>query len=420
MIQEIYDYIKNIPIIDTHEHLNPFEKERPFTDVIGGFFAQYIRTDLISAGLSWPDFWKLIGNEMTLMEKWALLKPYWESCRYTGYGQCLSLSARDIYGIDCICDDTIEALNDAYLKSYDEEHYHKILKEKCKIEVSILDIFDNVPVDQKYFIPSNRIDHLIMPRTGVHLQQLESATGIIISSFEDYLEACEIRLNQFADASPILKLGIAYQRDLNFARTSRAKAEEAFYQIIHSEYSIHKADQMYGVQPDFTNYLFHFILNLAQKKHMILQIHTGIQEGNSNMLSHSNPMHLNRIFMDYPGITFDVFHIGYPYQQELGTLCKMFPNVYVDMCWAHIVSPVAAKRTLSEWLELIPYTKILGFGGDYRIIDAVYGHQYMARRHIAEVLSEKVENGLFSIEEACRIGKAILYDNPARIYQLSL
>ena len=70
---------------------------------------------------------------------------------------------------------------------------------------------------------------------------------------------------------------------------------------------------------------------LAQEKGMIMQIHTGIQEGNGNLLSNSRPSHLNEIFLEYPNMKFDLFHIGYPYQGELGALCKMFPNVYVDI-----------------------------------------------------------------------------------------
>jgi predicted TIM-barrel fold metal-dependent hydrolase len=151
---------------------------------------------------------------------------------------------------------------------------------------------------------------------------------------------------------------------------------------------------------------------------MIMQIHTGIQEGNGNTLTNSKPTHLNEIFLEYPRMRFDLFHTGYPYHLELGVLCKMFPNVYADMCWVHIISPVAARNILSEWLELFPYTKINGFGGDYCLVDGVYGHQYLARRNIAAVLSEKVEDGLFSVEEACRIGKAILHDNPVRIFGL--
>jgi uncharacterized protein len=37
MIKEVYDYLKEIQIIDTHEHLTPFEKDRPRRDVISEF-----------------------------------------------------------------------------------------------------------------------------------------------------------------------------------------------------------------------------------------------------------------------------------------------------------------------------------------------------------------------------------------------
>ncbi len=152
---------------------------------------------------------------------------------------------------------------------------------------------------------------------------------------------------------------------------------------------------------------------------MVLQIHTGLHEGNGNIITNSNPALLSRVFLEYPDMTFDVFHIGYPYQGELGALCKMFPNVHIDMCWAHIISPMAARAALDEWLEFLPYNRISGFGGDYTPIDGIYGHQYMARRNIAAVLSDKVEAGLFGIDEARRIAKALLYDNPKRLFGIA-
>jgi hypothetical protein len=96
----------------------------------------------------------------------------------------------------------------------------------------------------------------------------------------------------------------------------------------------------------------------------------------------------------------------------------MFPNVSVDMCWAHIVSPEASVRALGEWLELFPYSKICGFGGDYGFVDGVFGHQQIARENIARALSKKVEKRLFSLDAACGIARALLYDNPARIFGL--
>lgn len=416
MINEIYDYIKGIQIIDTHEHLPPFEYARERQDVISEYLCHYFSVDLISAGLSRRDYERLRGNGLNIMEKWNIVEKYWNVARHTGYGQSLDIAARDIYGVDSICRDTIMALNDAYLKSYEEKHYKKVLKDMCNIKTSILDRYGDVPYDSEYFIAANNIGSLVSPRHGSDVVALEEQTGVTVSTFEDYLRACEIKIEKYSHISPILKCALAYSRSIDFAKTTRQEAENGFNALLGSGYYIHRTEQAYSTNPQLSNYLFRYVIGLAREKGMIMQIHTGIQEGNGNILSNSKPTHLNEIFLEYPDMRFDIFHIGYPYHLELGTLCKMFPNVYVDMCWAHIVSPVTSRKVLGEWLELFPYTKISGFGGDYCLVDGVYGHQYIARRNIAAALSEKVEEGLFDVEEACRIGKAILYDNPAKIF----
>jgi hypothetical protein len=55
----------------------------------------------------------------------------------------------------------------------------------------------------------------------------------------------------------------------------------------------------------------------------------------------------------------------------VGALAKNFPNVLIDMCWAHIVSPRASIDALAAWLETVLVNKINGFGGDYLFVDGV-------------------------------------------------
>lgn len=124
--------------------------------------------------------------------------------------------------------------------------------------------------------------------------------------------------------------------------------------------------------------MFYFILDIANRKRLVMQIRTGIHEGSGNILSNSNPELLSNLFLEYPDVTFDIFHIGYPYQNELAVLAKNFPNVFIDMYWAHIISPNASINSLLEWIDTVPLNKISAFGGDYCFIDGVYGHQYMA------------------------------------------
>lgn len=67
---------------------------------------------------------------------------------------------------------------------------------------------------------------------------------------------------------------------------------------------------------------------------------------------------------------------------------------------------------------MVPNNKIFGFGGDYSIVEKVYGHLTLARRNIAAVLADKIEIGAMSRSEASVIGRRLLCDNPRDFYQL--
>jgi predicted TIM-barrel fold metal-dependent hydrolase len=100
----------------------------------------------------------------------------------------------------------------------------------------------------------------------------------------------------------------------------------------------------------------------------------------------------------------------------LSVLAKIFPNVYVDFCWAHIISGSLSRRTLHEMLETVPANKIFGYGGDYRYPELSYAHAKMARQNIARVLAGKVAEGFFTETEAVGVARMILHDNPNRMF----
>ncbi|GAF70517.1 unnamed protein product, partial [marine sediment metagenome] len=144
----------------------------------------------------------------------------------------------------------------------------------------------------------------------------------------------------------------------------------------------------------------HAVIQRAIGAKLPIQIHTGLQGGTGNIITNTNPVHLVNLFIEYPQAKFDIFHASYPYTGELTTLAKNFPNVYADLCWMYLISPYAARRILSEWIETVPSNKIFGFGGDCLIVEGAYAHAKMARDNIARVLAEKVEEGYFSGQEA--------------------
>ncbi|UCB45402.1 MAG: amidohydrolase family protein [Spirochaetota bacterium] len=428
--EEIYDYVKDLEIIDTHEHLPAFESLRETdTDVLKEYLSQYFNRDLISAGLSLADYDKAINNKLPLIDRWALVEPYWEAARNTGYARALEISVKGLYGVESISRDTIEHLNKSFMNSLKPGHYRFVLKEKSKIRISLLHdipmenekviITSDLKCDQEYFRSVYPVDACVFPQSKEDIELIESQYGKKICCINDWLEATEIILdNALQNGAVALKSALAYDRSLLYKRVTKCEAEEDFNAIFKTKHMGEYMRQVFKVGKNFQDYMMHFVLQLANRRSLVLQIHTGLQEGSGNMLSNSDPSLLSNLFLEYPDLKFDLFHMGYPYQNVVSALAKNFQNVYIDMCWAHIISPHASINALMEWIDAVPLNKISAFGGDYLFVDAVFGHQYMARMNVSNALAKKVEEGVIDTEWAKKIANQIFYENPCTIFSL--
>ena len=97
-------------------------------------------------------------------------------------------------------------------------------------------------------------------------------------------------------------------------------------------------------------------------------------------------------------------------------IAKVFPNVYVDHCWAHIISPSASRRALHEFLDAVPSIKIFGSGGNYRFPELSNAHSKMAWRNVSQGLTEQVSEGSCSEDEALELGRKLLHDDPDALF----
>jgi hypothetical protein len=430
IFNELYEHVQGLEIIDTHEHLPAFENLREKdTDVLKEYLRHYFNSDLISAGLGQNDYEKVIDHKLPLMERWDIVEPFWNAARNTGYGRSLDISVKAIYGIDRICRESIEELNRKFLDSHKTGHFKKVLKDKSKIKVSLLHdipmenekiIFtSNLECDKNFFRNVYPVDNFIFPQVGEDVQCIEKQYGRAISSFDDWLEACELEFdNALKHGAVALKSALAYQRSLQYDRVTKSEAEREYNEILKYKHMGIYLPQVFTTSKQFQDYMMHFVLHLAAEKNLTFQFHTGLQEGNGNIIYNSDPSLLSNLFLEYPDVDFDLFHMGYPYQNIVSALAKVFPNVYIDMCWAHIISPQASVNALIEWIDSVPVNKISAFGGDYIFIDGVYGHQYIARVNVSRSLTKKVTDGVFDIDRAKEVAKMLFYKNPFRIFKL--
>ncbi|MBR6571874.1 MAG: amidohydrolase family protein [Clostridia bacterium] len=417
--EPIFEYVQSLQIIDSHEHLAAWEHKRDKdTDILKEYLVHYFSSDLVTAGMSYAEVQALRDPTKPLMERWKAAEPYWKLARNTAYGRALDTTVKALYGAERIDGNTLEGINEAFLKTLEptSNHYDKILKDMSGIEFSVLDEYPHV--DPRYFRAAFNLDRLFCPDSWEHMEEVEQESGVPINSLDGWIDACETYLRQMLDMGiHILKCHAAYFRPLLFENVSYKEADECYCRMLDQKGRSAWNPGVLQIPKAFQDFMMHRVMRFANEHGMTCQIHTGLQESGNNYIAYADPSQLSNLFVQYPFVRFDLFHIGYPYQHVMSALGKMFPNVYLDMCWAHIISPAACMAALDDWLDAVPANKVIAFGGDYQIIDAVYAHQLMARQNVSKVLAKKVEDGVFGLDEAKWLAQRMFYDNPKAIFE---
>lgn len=421
----LLDYIRGLEVIDTHEHLPAYEHDRAKdTDILSEYLTHYFSSDLVSAGLPRRELAFARDPKRPLAERWRAVESYWEVARGTGYGQALDLAAMALYGVAKITGDTLEAANAAFLERLNAGgQYKHVLRSLCNIRTSILNVggmssANGYGCDRAYFTPVFSANEWIRPASAEEMIRLTESRGLRLRALSDYEQALREELESAKHHGVCgIKCSLAYNRSLRFSRTPRPAAEEQLTRALTFDHAVAWRERP-GPGEIFEDYIMHSICALAGELGLPVQIHAGIQEGNGNLLAASDPMLLNNLFFEYPETRFDIFHTGYPWHIQLAALAKMFPNVHIDMCWTHIISPNAAVAALSEYLDAVPINKIMAFGGDYCFLDGVPAHLEMARRNVARTLAGKVELGAFDADRAKQIARMLFFDNPANLFNI--
>lgn len=420
--EKLREYVEGLEIVDTHEHLPANEEEYRFgADVLQEYLKHYYVFDLLSAGM--PEEYLLTVNDENIPvgDKWRLIEPYWQAANNTGYAKCLSRAAKGLYGIEEISGDSIEELDRAYQRSKAGGFYRRMLKERCGIRKACLDTntdfaLMNFPAeyDRELFVISFNADALVMPKAEQHFAFLREFTGMDITTFEGYRNACMAAVSKAADMGAVaIKLGIAYQRTLHIGEPELLRAKTDFEDMMRN----YERSGAVASGRALQDLLINDVIAIADERDLPVQFHTGLLEGSGALLRNSDPELLCPLFLKYPKVRFIVYHIGYPYYQTLGAYAKMFRNVYLDMCWSHVISQSAAINALVEWLDAVPKNKIFGFGGDYLFLDGIFGHQSMARENIAAALSQKLSTG-WSLQAAKDTAVRLLITNPQEILSM--
>lgn len=187
----------------------------------------------------------------------------------------------------------------------------------------------------------------------LRLEQLAEAEFQPGRSFDEWWEAVRsgvesARNNGYIGAKSIA----AYRCGLNLHTVSREDAMVAYHHWTSSN-----SNRL--TDPSLLNFLvWESALTLARQS-LPLQFHSGYGDPDTDLLL-GNPLHLRGFLEAFTphGLSVALLHT-YPYHREAGYLASVYNGVYFDTSLIIPLGPSAARRVVSEALELAPYSRYL-------------------------------------------------------------
>ena len=415
---DILDELVHLPTVDAHEHL-PTEASRMDTPRdFYSLFQHYCAGDLIAAGAADEDMAAFSNRDLPLVDRWRRFSPFLSAIRTGAYARAALIFIRDVLGIADLDDDTFEVVSERLQAINTPGLYDRVLRDRCNIAACIeCWSLGNGPYPG-YFYHLAPGPELVNLGTRQALDQLAAKNDRAIHSLDDVLECMTETIERWrADPKVVgVKSAHAYGRSIGFQKVERQDAEKVLTPLLTGEREALSGEETTVLQ----DFLVFELVARVDAVGLAMVFHTGLQAGNYNRIANANPLLLQPLLEAFPRARIDLFHGGMPWVREIGVLAKYFPGVHLNMAWMHIINPAQARSALSEWLDMVPNTKIFGFGGDYSIVEKVYGHLKLARENVAAVLAEKVRGGVVSRREASSLARRLMFDNPNEFYRLGL
>ena len=401
--QRLVDAIAGFEIVDAHEHLPPEEDYLAFKYCGVNFFAGYVRHDLVSAGMSREFMSHMRDPGYRSPERWwPEIAPYWQHARHTSYSRAARITARDLYGIDEINDQTIGDLSEKIIADNQPGIYQRILRDKCNVRVGIT---CQPPADLQD-------DTLLRP-----MAQLEPERHWTMDGIEAYGATWNNEIQSFEDLVAVDSRRLAHlktQGAVGFKAHSNLRSEPSPNDARRAFAELCDRGSIENPAP-LADHLFHQALKTAGELDLPVALHSGIW----NDFRTDAPTWMIPWAMRHTETRFDLFHLGIPYARQAAVIGKNFPNVYLNLTWCYVISTDITLQMIGELIDLVPVNKIIAFGGDYRCcVQKVYGHLVMARETVARALARHVTNHSFPEDRAIEIGRMWFHDNAAAFYKV--
>lgn len=415
---DLWDVLCRTPVVDTHEHLRPTDAlslpMSPGRLLRRSYLVRSLRRADGSPNGVGPDL------EVDLEHAtWETVAPFVPKLRTSAYYRWLMRGLADLYELPRADLDagTWDQLSDLLPVRYADPSHLSSGLDRSGIGAVIWDPFWHTGQwwsDDPRLIPSLRVDSSLVgfhpdasDHDGNNLVRDWAATfDIDVITLDDLERLIEALLTRNVEAGArSLKFAWAYDRSLAVGPGDRAAAARAMGRPPEALDAAHRAM--------FSDHLVRFWLDRARDLGLVVQVHTGM-----GRLRGSDPTLLDPLLAAYPGVTFDLFHGGYPWTRESGALAHQHPNVRLNLTWLPQLSTAATVGIVKEWLQVVPQAGRITWGGDCQTIEESHGALLGFRWAVATALGELVDERYVDLETAMEVAVDLSSGAGAAIYRI--
>jgi predicted TIM-barrel fold metal-dependent hydrolase len=424
---DLHNLVARTPFVDTHEHLweesfrlralEAGAQSRVPAPDIGLLFSHYADSDLRVAGMTGNQYEQLTSPGLAPKEKWAILAPYYQRMRNTGYAVNVRESVRLLFGHDDIHADNVDEISQKLRDAVRPGFYRVVLRDFANVEYCHVNSLEG-----DIFCETAQPDLLAQDLSMVALttadrKDLAGRAGIELKALRDWHAVIDWAFATYGPRAIAVKSQIAYGRGLDFDDVPEPEAARIFARRQRRGEDALSPGETKALQ----DHLFHYCVRKTVEYNLPVKLHTGYYAGHNSMplaRLRGNGGEMTALCRMHPDARFVFMHINYPNQSEAVAAAKQWSNAHIDMCWAWIINPAASVRFLKEFLMAAPASKVLTFGGDYLPVELVPGHAAVARRGVVQAVAELVEEGWIPEGHVEELVERIMRGNAHEMFDL--
>ena len=412
--EHVRDIVERTPAIDVHSHQGT-RGQWQAPDLWTIFSYHWLATDLRCAGCPREVF---TNKDMDPRDRMKIAVPYSRWTRNTANHWCFMNIVRDLYGFadPWLDENNWEWLWDAVAERAQDSTWEPHVLDRANVEQACAGYHTPARWPKRYFLYEYG-EPLFCPSLNARGGHCLGPAGKQVQSAAQLRDAIAAAVRTAVEEHQIRALHVWAPLAWTYCPVEEGRANVL----------VHKACAGAHLDPTERDQLASFTADctaeICGELGVVIQMFFGsntMEEGGPQV-SMYRPEWLRALvpfLSQWNKTQVDLFMATRVMSHEAAVLARNYPNLWLSGAWWQGFTPSTLSTFFRDRLEMLPMNKWNAFYSDAYCVEWVYGKVTLTRNRLALALEQLVEEGLYQRDMIGEVARAVLYDNPRRLYNL--